>query len=491
MTGDGDGDITMTGDGDGDITMTGDGDGDGDGDVEVPCDTNKTPIEEPCLRTPEHAVFVSVSGRDEAAGTPEDPLSTIAGGIARARYNQVSRVIVCAGTYRETVSITDGQKLELFGGFVCGDGAWEYEGDPTDPQTIAQPDEDAPALVIRDNGFRVLIDSMGFIANDARDEGGSSIAAEVHDAGAVELKRVSLHAGDGKAGRDGSLTEYPYPNTGNTDDGCRSGNGCLAGYDANGSNGGNAREYECPTDQQTVGGAGGFNVPPLPTRGTDGRPRLGAGRGGQGATNGSNCGGGDRGEQGRAGTLGEGATTFGALEDGAWLASAGTAGGAGSVGQGGGGGGAGDGRGGGGGGGAGGCGGAPGGGGGGGGSSIALLVENAKVALSSCNLKTGAGASGGQGRSGQPGQAQGGRGGDGTQGGCPGGAGGAGGAGGHGGGGAGGLSVGVLYFNSEAPRVEECNFDLGGHGTGGVGGYQRGRTNNNGIDGIREEVLTP
>ncbi|MDD9965072.1 MAG: hypothetical protein OXR73_02530, partial [Myxococcales bacterium] len=343
--GDGDGDITMTGDGDGDITMTGDGDGDGDGDVEVPCDTNKTPIEEPCLRTPEHAVFVSVSGRDEAAGTPEDPLSTIAGGIARARYNQVSRVIVCAGTYRETVSITDGQKLELFGGFVCGDGAWEYEGDPTDPQTIAQPDEDAPALVIRDNGFRVLIDSMGFIANDARDEGGSSIAAEVHDAGAVELKRVSLHAGDGKAGRDGSLTEYPYPNTGNTDDGCRSGNGCLAGYDANGSNGGNAREYECPTDQQTVGGAGGFNVPPLPTRGTDGRPRLGAGRGGQGATNGSNCGGGDRGEQGRAGTLGEGATTFGALEDGAWLASAGTAGGAGSVGQGGGGGGAGDGRG--------------------------------------------------------------------------------------------------------------------------------------------------
>jgi hypothetical protein len=142
-------------------------------------------------------------------------------------------------------------------------------------------------------------------------------------------------------------------------------------------------------------------------------------------------------------------------------------------------------------GGTGGCGGNAGGGGQPGGSSIALLVLDAEVTLTSVTLTAGQAGNGGVGGSGQSGGGPGAGGmlgsgvGSSPPPSCTGGSGGAGGNGGPGGGGQGGHSLGIAFQGTTAPVGGTFMIDMTKNGTGGSGGLNNTTVNMGmGADGI-------
>jgi hypothetical protein len=454
--------------------------GAGTGGTGTDCDQSRSPKDEPCLVDDELAVFVSTDGTSSAAGTMAAPLSSVRLGVERAVQSGVGRVIVCEGSYSESLVIEGAVKV--YGRFSCDGGVWDEGGG----LTVVQPSGVGSALRIEDVEDDVVIEGISFVSRAATAAGGSSIAAVVVGSDAVTLREVTLEAGAGKAGEAGETEEYAFPSTGAGGDECDDEDMCLEGADATGNNGGSETEYECPAGDETVGGLGGANPGSGPLPGDSGLPDLGLGAGGMEATSPAACEPGQGGADGEPGAAGDGANDRGSVSDGAWEASGGSAGEAGSVGQGGGGGGALSPSGGGGGGGAGGCGGAGGEPGQGGGASIALLSLSSEVTLEDCVVRANDGADGGSGSEGQDGMDSGGIGGTGAS--CGGGIGGAGGKGGAGGGGAGGISAGIVWTDTAPTVDDDTTFNLGNPGDGGEGGDDSS-DDDDGIDGVAVDVL--
>jgi hypothetical protein len=454
------------------------------GDAGPGCDEARSPRDEPCLVQDDRALFVATGGDDAAEGSMAAPLATLTAAVAKAARTDVARVIVCGGTYEETLAIR--AAVSVHGGFACDETPWRH----TEAPTLVQPDQAGFALRIEEVSGSVLIEDMQFTARDATSAGLSSLAAVVRESADVVLRRVQVEAGAGGAGAAGVTEAFAFPDTGAVGDECADVMvSCLEGYTAISDGGGAPREYECPGGDTTRGGAGGDYVddelPPLPENGRSGLPALGLGLGGDGATSPEQCQSGQGGEVGAPGEAGAGGG-MASIVDGQWRPAAGVEGTPGSVGQGGGGGGALAPVGGGGGGGAGGCGGAGGAAGQGGGGSIALLSVSSGLRLEQCTMRTAAGGAGGRGAEGQDGMPSGGVPGTGTSGACPGGIGGAGGKGGAGGGGAGGISAAIVWTGTE-PRLESAEFELGTPGNGGAGGDDD-TTEDDGVAGVAVEV---
>ncbi|MFD0685146.1 right-handed parallel beta-helix repeat-containing protein [Actinomadura fibrosa] len=62
-------------------------------------------------KVPDHALFVSPSGRDGAKGTKKDPLRTVGKAIAKARSKDT--VVLRGGVYHETVTVPAGKRLTI------------------------------------------------------------------------------------------------------------------------------------------------------------------------------------------------------------------------------------------------------------------------------------------------------------------------------------------------------------------------------------------
>jgi hypothetical protein len=483
------------------------------------CDSSHVPKDDACVVADAYGVFVSTSGLDTAAGTMSAPLKTISEGVARAAQLGKSRVYVCRGSYAEQVALDvahDG--IGLFGGLDCAHG-WAWTGDKTQ---VSGPSA-LYALRIDGTTRSVAIEDMGFsvpdaIGQDGAGNGNSSIAAFVSNtAGSgVSFVRVELRAG---AAADGSAGGVPPTNWYSADAGDLAGNGGSPGRFLPGGDSSAAKNCQCKSWGDTVGGAGspavngvgapGGATPPAAPDVPDGLD----GHGGASFTSpgGVACmpgGAGANGSPQSGGGLP--APSTGVPGGVGWVTVLGSDGLPGDPGQGGGGGGGGlvgnqggDEPG---GGGCGGCGGAGGFGGGGGGGSIALLVSAATVGVLETRLVTssaGQGGFGGNGESGATGGAGGQGSGPGPDWGCSGGAGGNGAGGGGGGGGAGGVSVATVSKEGSTVTVDgTTTYTLGPAGAGGHGGVggggadagvfpaAAGQGGGKGIDGVSQALLS-
>jgi hypothetical protein len=446
---------------------TGGAGGDGGG-----CDTSKSPSEEVCLVSDDHAIFVSPTGTDGASGTKTDPLkslteaATVAGASGKV-------VLVCAGTYDEHVMITGGAKL--YGGFDCGTWAYDSAAKPN-----VSPTTTGYALEISAGSNAVVVEDIVFTSKAGDATNPSSIAAFARESSDVALRRVKLEAGAGSNGASGTLAPHTYPAQTSLN-----GNNATALPPA----GGALKMCTCPGGGESIGGAGGNPTPPNGASGTDGGPSPGGGKGGSSGAP-TDCGSGGLGKNGAAPgspTNASGATLVGTLTQSGFIPGSGENGPNGAIGHGGGGG-ASTATGGGGGGGCGGCGGAGGPGGKGGGASVALLAFNSPVVVTESDLISSDAGDGGSGAAGQAGQLEVGFGGLQTPSGCSGGNGAAGGDGAAGGGGAGGVSAAIAY-KGEKPTLTGGNAVSGEKGAPGVGGVPG---SNDGVDGDEGvEVLLP
>jgi hypothetical protein len=427
-----------------------------------------SPLDEACLVSNEHAVFVTLMGDDKAAGTREAPLASITK-ATKVAAESGKIVLVCNTIYDEHVQIDVG--VRIYGGFKCTD----WSRDPDKP--LIRPSTTGAALKIESAGD-VLLENLSFEARDAFGSDSSALAAIVNASPSVTLRSVSLKAGKGKPGVSGTLTPFQYPETSSLDG--------IAATSARA--GGNEKRCSCQPGFESWGGAGG-KAASAGEVGARGGPELGGGAPGE---TGTKCGFGAEGGNGSdalAAAPGTGAATLGHASLSGWTPVSGTAGAVGSPGQGGGGGASLNASGHGGGGGCGGCGGNGGIGGGGGGASIALLVFGSIVELDACSITASDAGNGGNGAAGQQGQQTVGVGGDTptTQNSCAGGSGGRGGAGGGGGGGAGGISVGIAWSGAAPPKVSnDTAFSIGYPGAKGIGGSPG---LNDGVAGVAQKIF--
>lgn len=433
------------------------------------CDSTKNPLDESCLVSNDYAVFVAPTGDDNNTGTQDEPLASLTKAVEVAAGDKL--VLVCTSTYDEHVVIASG--AHIFGGFKCAD--WS----PDTAKSLFKPTTAGPALKIDTVSDELLLDGLSFEVGDAAAAGETALTAIVNASPKVTLRGVSLKAGKGKTGSDGSLSDFEFP-----DESTLGGNA-----ESPAGSGGAEKTCACQTGLMSVGALGG--APSASGQsGAKGLPDHGGGLGGDPSA--GDCGSGSSGKKGAdapAATAAAGAAILGSASPAGWVPSRGEDGTTGVPGQGGGGGASLNSSGHGGGGGCGGCGGNGGTAGKGGGGSIALLLVNSPVTMVASTLLTADAGNGGSGVDGQAGQVAIGAGGGvvSSINACPGGNGGKGAKGGAGGGGAGGVSVGIIWKGAIAPTVSaDTNITVGKAGTKGVGGVPGA---NDGIAGVAQKVL--
>lgn len=439
-----------------------------------PCDTTKSPSEDPCVLQRDVGIFVSAStGSDDAPadGTRFRPFKTIGKALGVAQ-SAGKNVFACAEKFTEVVTLLDG--VHLYGGVDCKGGGIALSG-------RSQIEAVGPALVAKKTSKPTRVQDFDVKGTAPVGAGTSAVAMMAVDA-VVELTRVTLVAGDGNDGTSGTPGATGAAGLVAT----AGGDSSACGTKPVGGTGGG-------TGAQRGGDGGAPSCGAEPKPGSDAATVSGtAGKGGGAGRFNAACTSGNSGTNGSPGTHGTGGASFGAVVGDTYVATnQGTGGGDGTAGGGGGGGGAGyydqsttgtkysgGAGGGGGGGGLAGKGATPG---GGGGASIALLSIRSSVSLTSCSLETASGGKGGVGGDGGGGGLPGpGRLGgkatglvadplDADQPGCAGGPGGSGGAGGSGGGGGGGPSIGLLVVGTE-PTRSTTTIKLGTPGAGGPGG---------------------
>ncbi|XXY39410.1 hypothetical protein WMF04_02100 [Sorangium sp. So ce260] len=443
-------------------------------------------------------MFVSEQGDDTSPGTKGAPVKTLQHAIGLATHGRghdeaaTRRVYGCGGEFAEEITLPSG--VDLWGGRLCDDGDWSYEGSFGGPEhpTIIAPPGGIPLRVIAGEreGKTSTVFGVSIKAADASAPDGKSSIAVILSTGARALVQDSvIVAGDGKDGEPGTDAPSFRANAGIV------GNDGVDACTADSPTGALAVVTVCDDGIESTGGYGGDGGLASGGDGAPGQPEPaenpeGTGRAGNGAGS-SRCKDGETGKNGLDAGRADGAVGAGYLTEDGWIGIRGDDGKKGGVGQGGGGGGGSKARGemvacpagrpqsgaAGGSGGSGGCGGLEGKGGGYGGSSIGVVaLQGSRVTLEATRVTTGNAGNGGVGGTGQPGGV-GRRGGYGGAGfgpemwdACRGGTGGNGGRGGDAGGGLGGSSYGVAAHNAYVGIGPDAPVQLGRPGEGGLAG---------------------
>ena len=403
-------------------------------------------------------LFVRTDGSDDAAGTREQPMRTVAAAISRARVlGDGTDVYLAAGRFPGSLALATG--VSLYGGF-----------DPVtwmrSPELESRIEGGSTAVTGIDVDV-VTLDGLTIAGANAVEAGSSAYGILLARSSMITLANSTILVGNGAAGLAGSAGVA----------------GAAGGAGSPGRPGVESGGFLCSSGPQPLGAVGGASAFASGGRGGNAGRSTEPGAGGAAGTSGPTSAGGTGGAgapagrgnwstpaiywgadgmDGRSGPHGTGGNPFGVMTAAGYAPSGGSNGTGGTPGSGGGGGGGGGGGtsncdswggSGGGGGGA----GTPGGpgtaGSGGGGSFGVYLFASRDIALSNLMITTGAGGAGGEGGTGGAG-GSGGEGGaftyggsgeqdDGSNGGR-GGRGGAGGNGGAGGGGGGGPSIAIL-----------------------------------------------
>ncbi len=466
------------------------------------------------------AVYVSLQGASDGAGTRQSPLDSIQAGIDMANAslsdddlsNNKPHVYIAAGDYHETVHMKNG--VSVFGGFA-DDTSWTFDpisyttailADTVDPLSGQVVGVLADTLTDRSELQFVTIQT----SDDSLGDGVGSFGIWASLSPGLRVANCTIATANGT---DGHVGETGQQGLGGLVGG-NGGAGSIDNENAEGSGGSGGNSRSCTVGESGQGGSGGdggSNPAFGGCNGQTGAENTGCGgsscgQGGQGGTVYSNCSSGGDGFDGGIGQSGQtGEPGLGAISNALvvdyflWSGAPGQTGHSGESGAGGGGGGGGagqtgylcvDGAGsGGGGGGSGGCGGTGGHGGQAGGSSIGILLfRSSGTEISNCVIETGNGGRGGDGGSGGNGGSGGGGGDGGSTSsnevgeGGDGGDGGKGGNGGQGGGGSGGWSFPIFLCGTDA-TLNENDLQPGTAGVGGnadAPGTQQGESGNAG-----------
>jgi len=430
----------------------------------------------------EQCVYVSTSiGNANGTGTRQDPVDTIAGGIALAQNQQVPSVCVSGEIYNVEVTVADG--INLYGGFD--------HADPNFPFLRTQ----SAVTTVNGNGTVFLAPQIdqethiaGFTINAQAPDGSGNVYGVrlVGGQGQLVVRYNDITVAAGGNGANGASGSAPNPPV------APAANNGGNGYEEQPGSGQGGPQPNC-TEYGGAGGPGGYDA----AAGSPGLVGNGGAPGGNGGSapnecgDGGNGGTGTGGAVGSAGSSGTGGPAIGTVAGGAYVPADGISGTPGTNGKGGGGGGGGGGGkyefnlpfgpfcvpdkgGGGGSGGCGGVGGQEGIGGGGGGASFGVFAAAGSIVVEDNNILTGNGGDGGHGGDGADGQlgSGGGSGGTGDYQGGNGGLGGTGGDGGIGGpaGGGGGGPSACFARSVAATGTYSGNCTTGLPGTGGQGG---------------------
>lgn len=151
--------------------------------------------------SPIAGVFVSTSlGSDDAPGTAGRPVKTLKKAFALAN-EQKQRVIACAETYEENLTLVDG--VSAYGYYECAVAPWK-RGDrravvkaPASPAVLAR----GLTLPTRIEGFAIHApDLEGTVAAAGN---AASVALEVRDSKGLIVSESLLHGGAGAHGEEG------------------------------------------------------------------------------------------------------------------------------------------------------------------------------------------------------------------------------------------------------------------------------------------------
>ena len=452
-----------------DVVFEGDGESAGAGastSGSNPLDTACYPAEGKEAVSDGCGVFVSAKLGDDSGGdgSKAKPFRTLAKALQRGDV-----LYTCTGAPFDEALTVDADVM-FFGGLDCENG-WEYV--PGTKTVWTAPAGLSPLRVAE--SARARARDLRIAARDAKSPGGSSIAILAAPKSTLDLARCEVVAGDG---RDGAMPSGTPAKGAAGVEGGKGSVGCLDAAPATVP--GFGGQHVCGLLDVSGGSGGPGLLGNTGADGSDGSPAvagLTAGDGGK-RQDLTDCTAGFSGAHGEQGAAGAGANGLGAISAEGFAGSAGADGDDGKPGQGGGGGGGAtkcnNGKAGpsGGGGGSGACGGEGGRGGGAGGASIGIVSDQATLALSDVNIRTGDGGRGGAGTAGGPG-------GDGAPGGppgagdnkakaCAGGKGGDGGKGGRDGGGRGGHSIGIAHRGALGTLLS-VEIQVGSGGDGGKG----------------------
>lgn len=432
------------------------GDSGGDGPVIPPgCDLTKSPEESAGCVDDGVGVFVSPSGKADAAGTKLAPLSSITAAISKAVSSRLPRIYICDGKYDEPIKLTSA--VSIYGGFDC---SWTHTG--VKPKIAPAK---GPAIEVNSVADEIVIqeiDATG--SSDSSVKGSSAIGALVVRS-KVGFRAVAVNASAGQEGATGT-TSSNYSDA------------AAIGNKATGSVGGADKTCTCLDLTSSRGGHGAEGNGSMISNGAAIPVIANSNSGGSGA---DTCTPGGIGANGEPDGVGDPIVSPGSLVETGWdVSKLGDVGKNGHPAQGGGGGGAKtDFTAAGGGGGCGGCGGGGGAAGGNGGGSIGIVSLESAIRIDGASVVSAAGGKGGTGGGGQVGQDGAGGGGSAA---CPGGAGGAGAGGSGGAGGTGGDSIAIAWTGGSEPVVTATELkpgaagDPGGAGAPGLGNGKPGMT---------------
>ena len=275
-------------------------------DVDPPppdCLTPTEPLKNPekCL-VDAFGIFVSPTGDDANDGTKAKPVKTIGKALGTTR----SRIVVCEGTYPETIDIQ--RDVEIYGGISC---SFTTAGKP------ASIESGKPIGLTVSRGT-VLLTSLNVTAVSGAAPGESSVGILAASGATLRLVGGAIVAGmgaDGAAGDEGSNYNAALLNSDPT----------IEGRDASGNTPGGTHACAglCTEAPSVVveGASGGVGSAPGGGPGGDGKTTVAVPvgmRGKSGAYDNLNgvCGAGFPGNTGDAANGGAGATASGTVEAG-------------------------------------------------------------------------------------------------------------------------------------------------------------------------------
>ena len=252
------------------------------------------------------SIFVAPWGSDVGAGTREDPLATISGGISSADPRSHPHVLVAAGVYSESVVVRDG--VSIFGGYSADFGIRDITGNETAILGEAAALGRLGAVNASGiDGDTTEISGFTIVGADAATGGQSSYAVHLTDCSdALILSDNVIRAGrgasgargaEGSDGRDASGAGFSSASAGGA---ARDAGGICPTSPVTSVAGGRGATFVCDAPSggtaRTDGGAGGTadcpeaNLPESPgasgnaTPGPPGEGTTAGGRGGPGGT---------------------------------------------------------------------------------------------------------------------------------------------------------------------------------------------------------------
>jgi len=152
------------------------------------CNPTKEQKEQEACLNDDYAVFVALTGKNDAPGTKAAPVNSVARALELAKGTR-QKIFVCEGTYDERVSMKSA--VSVYGGVSCSAGAWK----PSAARAVfGKLEEPGYALdVVGVAGAFEIVD-LAFSAGPGTASAMHGIAARVVSSPGLSFRRVALTA---------------------------------------------------------------------------------------------------------------------------------------------------------------------------------------------------------------------------------------------------------------------------------------------------------